>query len=215
MVRFTHLAKQIALQNYIHAVQEAEARLDRRGGCGTGRPCDHGVDRPAVSGPAVSLLQPAPDGGVAGARGHVVNRKRVQRLMRFVGLAAVYQRPNTASSRLRTRSIRICSAGCRASGSTKSGAPTWPGAFSTRWSSELGEPRHVSVALQHARRRFLRHGSGGSPGPLPQARDLQHRQGCQFRLERRGITISMDGNGWEWPLRRQHLRRAAVAQPEV
>jgi hypothetical protein len=148
-------------------------------------------------------------------RGEEVNRKRVQRLMRFVGLAAVYQRPNTASSRLRTRSIRICSAGCRASGSTKSGAPTWPGAFSTRWSSELGEPRHVSVALQHARRRFLRHGSGGSPGPLPQARDLQHRQGCQFRLERRGITISMDGNGWEWPLRRPHLRRAAVAQPEV
>ena len=28
-------------------------------------------------------------------RGHVVNRKRVQRLMRLLGLVAIYQRPNT------------------------------------------------------------------------------------------------------------------------
>src|SRR6516162_6872982 len=29
-------------------------------------------------------------------QGHRVNRKRVQRLMRLVGLAAIYQRPNTS-----------------------------------------------------------------------------------------------------------------------
>ena len=29
-------------------------------------------------------------------RGHVVNRKRVRRLMRLAGLAAIYQRPNTS-----------------------------------------------------------------------------------------------------------------------
>jgi putative transposase len=29
-------------------------------------------------------------------QGHVVNRKRVQRLMRLLGLAAIYQRPNTS-----------------------------------------------------------------------------------------------------------------------
>jgi putative transposase len=29
-------------------------------------------------------------------QGHVVNRKRVQRLMRFAGLVAIYQRPNTS-----------------------------------------------------------------------------------------------------------------------
>jgi putative transposase len=28
-------------------------------------------------------------------QGHRVNRKRVQRLMRLLGLAAIYQRPNT------------------------------------------------------------------------------------------------------------------------
>jgi putative transposase len=31
-------------------------------------------------------------------QGHVVNRKRVQRLMRLLGLVAIYQRPNTSKS---------------------------------------------------------------------------------------------------------------------
>jgi putative transposase len=30
------------------------------------------------------------------SQGHVVNRKRVQRLMRLLGLLAIYQRPNTS-----------------------------------------------------------------------------------------------------------------------
>ena len=30
-------------------------------------------------------------------QGHHVNRKRVQRLMRLLGLAAIYQRPNTSN----------------------------------------------------------------------------------------------------------------------
>jgi len=29
-------------------------------------------------------------------QGHVVNRKRVQRLMRLLGVTAIYQRPNTS-----------------------------------------------------------------------------------------------------------------------
>src|SRR6202051_4657365 len=31
-------------------------------------------------------------------QGHVVNRKRVRRLMRLMGLVAIYQRPNTTKS---------------------------------------------------------------------------------------------------------------------
>jgi putative transposase len=31
-------------------------------------------------------------------QGHVVNRKRVQRLMRLMGLVAIYQRPNTSKA---------------------------------------------------------------------------------------------------------------------
>src|SRR5258705_957627 len=33
-------------------------------------------------------------------QGHVVNRKRVQRLMRLLGLVAIYQRPNTSDTEL-------------------------------------------------------------------------------------------------------------------
>ena len=71
-------------------------------------------------------------------RGHVVNRKRVQRLMRLMGLVAIYQRPNTSKPAAAHRSIRICWVGSRSSGSIRSGArmsPTfqWPEAFSTWW----------------------------------------------------------------------------------
>ena len=31
-------------------------------------------------------------------QGHTVNRKRVQRLMRRMGLVAIYQRPNTSKA---------------------------------------------------------------------------------------------------------------------
>ena len=43
-------------------------------------------------------------------RGHLVNRKRVQRLMRLMGLVAIYQRPNTSKAAPSTPSIRTCSA---------------------------------------------------------------------------------------------------------
>src|SRR5215469_15879609 len=59
-----------------------------------GRSCDHGADRSAVSGPA--LLWLAPDGAWLATQGQVINRKRAQRLMRLLGLAAIYQRPNTS-----------------------------------------------------------------------------------------------------------------------
>src|SRR5438477_5522315 len=58
-------------------------------------------------------------------QGHHVNRKRVQRLIRLLGLAAIYQRPKTSKpAEQRTRSIRTCCAGSRSSGSIKCGAPT-------------------------------------------------------------------------------------------
>ena len=71
-------------------------------------------------------------------QGHRVNRKRVQRLMRLLGLAAIYQRRIRASRLRRTRSIRTYCAGWRSSGSIRSGALTlprsrWPRAFSTWW----------------------------------------------------------------------------------
>ena len=40
--------------------------------------------------------------------GYTVNRKRVQRLMRKMGLVSIAPKPNTSSRRHNTRSIRIC-----------------------------------------------------------------------------------------------------------
>ena len=45
-----------------------------------------------------AVLRLAADGGVAEQQGHAVNRKRVQRLMRLMGLVAIYQRPNTSKA---------------------------------------------------------------------------------------------------------------------
>ena len=72
-------------------------------------------------------------------RGHHVNRKRVQRLMRLLGLAAIYQRPNTSKPAAAHKIYPYLGcAGSRSSGSIRSGAPTlptsrWPRAFSTWW----------------------------------------------------------------------------------
>ena len=41
-------------------------------------------------------------------QGHTVNRKRVQRLMRLMGLVAIYQRPNTSKAAPSTSSIPTC-----------------------------------------------------------------------------------------------------------
>ena len=71
-------------------------------------------------------------------QGQIVNRKRVQRLMRLLGLAAIYQRPNTSEPATAHKIYPTCCAGWRSSGSTKCGGRTspisrWPKAFSIWW----------------------------------------------------------------------------------
>src|SRR6266403_5609109 len=67
-----------------------QAGRGRRGGS-----CDYGADRSALSGPA--LLRLAPDGGMAGdPRPSRQPQAGAARLMRLLGLAAIYQRPNTS-----------------------------------------------------------------------------------------------------------------------
>ena len=61
-----------------------------------GSPAD-GADRPPV--PGVPLLRVAPHGAAwLTTQSFPVNRKRVQRLMRLMGLVAIYQRPNTSKA---------------------------------------------------------------------------------------------------------------------
>ena len=68
-------------------------------------------------------------------QGHRVNRKRVRRLMRLLGLAAIYQRPNTSKPAAAHKIYPYLLRGAR---DFRSGAPTlptsrWPKAFSTWW----------------------------------------------------------------------------------
>src|SRR5438067_10329827 len=98
--------------------------------------CDYGADRSALSGPA--LLWLAPDDGMAGDPRPSRQPQRVQRLMRLLGLAAIYQRPNTSKPAaahkiypylLRGLAIeRVNQVWC--SDITTS---LWPRAFSTWW----------------------------------------------------------------------------------
>ena len=72
-------------------------------------------------------------------QGHVVNRKRVRRLMRLAGLVAIYQRANTSTPAVGAHKIYpYLWVGSQSSGSIRSGARTsltsrWPKASSTWW----------------------------------------------------------------------------------
>jgi putative transposase len=71
-------------------------------------------------------------------QGHVVNRKRVQRLMRRVGLVAIYQRPNTSKAAAAHKIYPYLLGGISIEWVIRSGARTsptsrWPRASSTWW----------------------------------------------------------------------------------
>ena len=159
-------------------------------------------------------------------QGHVVNRKRVQRLMRLAGLVAIYQRPNTSKPAMAHKiypyllgglSIeRVNQVWC----SDVTYIPMAKGflylvvimdwvsraVLAWRLSNTLGADFCVE-ALEEALSQYGR----------PEIFNTD--QGSQFTsddftdtLKRHAITISMDGQG---PLHGQHLRRTAVAQPEI
>src|SRR4029077_11014186 len=148
-------------------------------------------------------------------QGHRVNRKRVQRLMRLLGLAGVYQRPNTSKPAeahkiypylLRGLAIeRVNQVWC----SDVTYIPMAKGFLYLVVIMDWGQPRGAGVAsIEHTRRRFLCRGARGSALTLWPAGDLQYRPepapakagGSQFTsgdftgtVKRHGIMISMDG----------------------
>jgi putative transposase len=84
-------------------------------------------------------------------QGHVVNRKRVQRLMRLLGLVAIYQRPNTSKAAVAHKVYpyllggiaieRVNQVWCSDVTPAFAGAGStfrWPRAFFTWWSSWTG-----------------------------------------------------------------------------
>ena len=72
-------------------------------------------------------------------QGYPVNRKRLRRLMRLMGLEAIYQKPNTSRPDPGNRVYPyLARAAWPSSGRAKSGPPTspifrWPGVSSTWW----------------------------------------------------------------------------------
>src|SRR6516165_8703010 len=109
-------------------------------------------------------------------QGHLVNRKRVQRLMRLMGLVAVYQRPNTSKPAPENKVYPYLLGGL----SIARGNQVWcadityipmAGGFLYLGGHHgLGEPRRVGVAaVEHARRRLLCRGPGGGAGTVRQA----------------------------------------------
>ena len=133
--------------------------------------------------------------------GHAINRKRVQRLMRLMGIAAlgpkprttkpapghkifpyllrdaVIERPNQVWAELAKGSAG--EAGGKASGGSGHNLhPDRPGLSLFGRDHGLVEPSGAGLAAveQHGRR-VLRLGAGGGVGPVRQAGDLQHRPG--------------------------------------
>jgi putative transposase len=142
-------------------------------------------------------------------QGHVVNRKRVQRLMRLMGLVAIYQRPNTSKPAPESKVYPYLLGGLRIERADQVWCADityipmpkgflylvaimdWHSRAVLAWqlSNTLGADFCVE-AVEEALARY------GKP------EIFNTDQGCQFTstdftgvLERCGITISMDGRG--------------------
>ena len=159
-------------------------------------------------------------------QGHVVNRKRVQRLMRLLGLVAIYQRPNTSKPAAAHKIYpyllggiaieRVNQVWC----SDVTYIPMAKGflylvvimdwvsraVLAWRLSNTLGADFCVE-ALEEALARYGR----------PEIFNTD--QGSQFTSDDFTGTLKRarghDQHGRQGPLHGQHLRRAAVAQPQI
>ena len=155
------------------------------------------------------------------AEGQSINRKRVRRLMRRMGIAALGRSRGPRRRRPDTRSFPTCCATSRSSGRTRSGRPISPtfrsGAASFTWSrSWIGASRAVLAwrlsntmdvsfcvsALEEALARFgkpeIFNTDQGSQFTSADSPACWRRPGC-------------DLDGWPRPMDGQHLHRAAVA----
>ena len=159
-------------------------------------------------------------------QGHVVNRKRVQRLMRLAGLVAIYQRPNTSKPAPAHKIYPYLLGGIAIERVNQVWCADvtyipmargflylvvimdWVSRAVLAWrlSNTLGAEFCVE-ALEEA---------------LSSARptgDFQYRPGQpvhQRRLHRHpGAPQGHDQHGRQGPLHGQHLRRAAMAQPQI
>src|SRR5207245_4987278 len=99
-------------------------------------------------------------------QGHVVNRKRVRRLMRLIGLVAIYQRPNTSKPAAAHKIYPYLLGGImieRVNQVWCSDVTYIPMAKGFLYLVRLGEPCRAGVAVvEHPQRRVLCRGARGS-----------------------------------------------------
>ena len=161
-------------------------------------------------------------------RGIRVSRKRVQRLMRAMGLRAIYRRPSTSrrSPEHRVYPYLLRNARITRPNEVWAADITYLPMARGPWvplpggSHGLAQPvRGGLAAVQHPGSRLLRRGAGGGPLGKGQPEVFNTDQGSQFTsweftqaIKDRGVRISMDGKG-------RHadniVRGAAVADGEV
>src|SRR6516162_225953 len=172
-----------------------------------GGSCDHGVDRSAVSGPA--LLRLAPDVGMAGDPRPCRQPPAGAAPDAAVGTDGDLPAPQHEQAGGGAQDLPLPARRTRHRGGQSGlvlgrhlhpdgqGLPLFGGDHG------LGQPCGAGLAaVQHARRRFLCRGARGSAVPLRLAEIFNTDQGSQFTsddytgtLKRHGVMISMDGNG--------------------
>ncbi len=149
------------------------------------------------------------------AQGHAVNRKRVQRLMQRMGLAAIYQRPRTSRPAPAHRIYPYLLRGLRIERVHQVWAaditytPMARGFLYLVAVMDWVSRYVLAWRLSTARCELLHRSSGRGAAPGA-ARDLQHRPGQPVhrrRLHRRAAgPRGCDQHGRLRPLCRQHLR---------
>ena len=137
--------------------------------------------------------------------GHRIGRHRVARLMRKMGLRAIYQKPNTSAPhpehRIYPYLLRDLAV-VRPNQVWCSDITYIPMRLSVFGGDHgLAQPPGAVVAsVQHDGRRILHRGVGGGAGPVWQTRDLQHRSGQS--VHQRGVhpgaegCLRADQHGW-------------------
>ena len=160
-----------------------------------------------------------------GRRGIHLSRKRVQRLMRAMGLRAIYRRPSTSRRSAGAPGLPLPAEECEnhpaqpGVGRGHHLPAHEPGVPLPGGGDGLAQPvRSGLAAVQHPGGRLLCRGAGGGPGQ-GRAGGVQHRPGQP--VHQPGVHPGPQGprredqHGREGAVLRQHLRGAAVEDGEV
>ena len=140
-------------------------------------------------------------------QGYEVGRKRVRRLMRLMGLTAIYRKPHTSFGRIPS-DLSVSSPPSH-DGSAESGVvrgrDLYPDAARLSLSGGghgLGDAHGAFVAaVQHSGQCLLPGGPSGGAGPLRQTGDLQHRPGQTSSFGSSPRFSSRPGSRSRWTAR--------------